>query len=183
MSGEASGNIENLSEKSDVNFATASFGQGITATPIQIVQAIGAIANGGTIMKPYIVDKIVTPEKKGEVRSPQVVRQIIAPKTAHQLTAMMVSVIEKSVTHGAVIEGYDLAGKTGTAQMPDPEKGGYSEDVVHSFVGFGPASDPQFLIFIKIERPRGIRFAESTLSEPFRDLAEFILHYYEIPPE
>ncbi len=183
LAGEAAGSIENLSEKREVNYATASFGQGITVTPIQMVQAIGAIANGGTMMKPYVVERIVRDGAADDVVLPRAVGQMVQSKAAFQLSAMMTSVVEHGFDRLAVLRGYDLAGKTGTAQIPDPKKGGYSDEVIHSFVGFGPSSDPRFVIFMKLERPRGVRFASTSLARPFRDLSEYILRYYNIPPD
>ncbi|MBI4128948.1 MAG: penicillin-binding protein 2 [Parcubacteria group bacterium] len=183
VSAEATGSIVNILSGRDVNYATASFGQGISATPIQLVAAIGAIANGGMRMKPYVAEKFVVSGGSDTIQEPVAVEQVLSPRAAHQLTAMMTNVVDRGYDRLARIPGFTLAGKTGTAQIPDPENPGYLDESIHTFVGFGPSTDPRFLIFLTIERPRGVRFASTSLAPVFRELAEFIIAYYGIPPD
>jgi len=178
---EAIGDIDNLDQKQKIYLATASFGQGVTVTPIQMVNAVGAIANKGKLMKPYLIDAVIR-EGKQIVREPEFIRQVISPNTASSLTAMMVAVCEQGYGKGARVEGYYVAGKTGTAQIPR-KGGGYSEEMIHSFIGFAPATDPKFVALIKFDQPQKGRFAESTAVPVFAQLAEFILDYYNIPPD
>jgi cell division protein FtsI/penicillin-binding protein 2 len=182
LAGETLGDISSLEILNDVYTFTASFGQGITVTPIQMITAFGAIANDGKLMKPYLVDEIIDHEGKSTKILPQQIRQVISPRAAILLKAMLVSVINSGHSKMAGVKGYHLAGKTGTAQVSD-EGGGYSEDRFnHSFVGFGPVDDPEFVILIKLNNPQGARFASESTAPIFRKLSEFILKYYEIPP-
>jgi len=95
---------------------------------------------------------------------------------------MMISTIENSYDRKAQVKGYDVAGKTGTAQVPDPDSGGYSDKTIHTFVGFAPAFDPKFIVLIKIDNPKGINFASDSITPVFRRLAEYMFNYFEIPP-
>ena len=164
-----------------INFATASFGQGIEMTSIQLVRAYCAIANGGKLIKPYLVEKILENGTQIEEIQPEVSSSIISSKTARQLTAMLVSVVENGFAKGARIPGYYIAGKTGTAQVA--EGGVYSPDKsIQTFVGFAPAFDPKFLILIKLDNPKA-KTAEYSAVPIFHDLAEYIIHYWQIPPD
>jgi len=181
LPGEVSGDISNLYSGRKINFLTASFGQGIAVTPIQLVNAYSAIANGGKLMKPYVVEKIVKEGGREEITQPEIVAIPISDKTATKIKSMLVSVVDNGFDK-ARINGYDVAGKTGTAQIPDG-KGGYLDDkYIHDFVGFAPAFDPKFVILIKIDKPKGITFAADSLSPTFREITQFLLNYYNIPP-
>ena len=162
--------------------APTSFGQGIAVTPLQALNSVNVLANGGKLLQPRIVDRIVSSDGTEQVSAPTEVRQVIEPHTAEQLSAMMVSVLENGVATLARVPGYYLAGKTGTAQVPD-ERGRYSPDrKIISFVGFGPLEDPQFSILVKLDNPAGLSFASGTAAPMFRNIAEKLLHYYQIPP-
>lgn len=181
LPGEVPGDISNLYSGRKINFLTASFGQGIAVTPIQLINVYSAIANGGKLMRPYVVEKIIKEGGKEEVTQPEIVAIPISEKTAMKLKSMLVSVVDNGFDK-ARINGYDIAGKTGTAQIADG-KGGYLDDeYIHDFVGFAPAFDPKFVILIKIDRPKGITFAADSLSPTFREITQFLLNYYEIPP-
>lgn len=182
--GEASGNIVNLFSGREINLATISFGQGITATPLSLLAAIGAIANQGKLMQPFIVEKIIKADGREIVIQPKVIIEAISGKSASDLTKILVSVAENGFDKRASVPGYNVAVKTGTAQIPDLEKGGYSEEgTIHTFVGFAPAFNPKFVILIKLDKPKGIRFASDSLSQSFRRLTEYLLNYFEIPPQ
>ncbi len=172
LTGEISGNLRSLSPKaSDINYAAASFGQGVAVTPIELISAIGAIANGGHLMRPYLNSALV----------PKEIRTVIGQKAASQTTQMMVSALEKA--NVGKIASYQLAGKTGTAQVANPKGGGYLADIFnHTYVGFGPTSDPRFIILIKLNET-SVSLAGGTVVPAFRELAQFILNYYNIPPD
>ncbi|MEX1064224.1 MAG: penicillin-binding protein 2 [Candidatus Paceibacterota bacterium] len=182
LSGEVSGNISNLFSGRDINFATASFGQGIAVTPLQLINAYSAIANGGKLMRPYVVDGIIRPDGSRTKTEPEIIGSPISEKTATQMKSMLIDVVDKGFDK-ARIKGYDVAGKTGTAQIPDAA-GGYLENdqFIHDFVGFAPAYSPRFVILIKIDKPQGIRFASDSLSPAFGDIARFLIRYFNIPP-
>ncbi|MEK7193841.1 MAG: penicillin-binding protein 2 [Patescibacteria group bacterium] len=171
LPGELKGNINNLKKNRDINFATASFGQGVSVTPIGLITAVSALANDGVLMKP-----LITSDEK-----PQVLRKVISSETAKAVTRMMVSAVKKNVI--ADIPNYSVAGKTGTAFIPDFVKGGYTDDVINTYAGFAPASQPEFTILIKLTKPAGAPLAGQTVVPAFRELAEFILNYYNISPD
>ncbi|OPL12002.1 MAG: hypothetical protein AVO34_01950 [Firmicutes bacterium ML8_F2] len=183
LAGEIGGNISNLYTGREMNLANISFGQGITVTPLGLITALAAIANRGELMHPFIVEKIVYPNGREEVTSPSSVKEVISQKTAENLVKMMVSVVDNGFGKPAKIDGYSIAGKTGTAQVPDFEVGGYSDETIHTFVGFAPAFDPEFIILIKLDKPHGIRFASDSVSPVFKELAKYLFNYLEIPPQ
>jgi len=180
---ESAGNIESLKKKGEVFTATASFGQGITATPLQMVQAFSAIANGGKLISPYIIEEIK--EFNGNVIKPErpLAKQIISSKTATLLTGMLVNVVEKGEGTKARVPGYYIAGKTGTAQIADYVHGGYSNKTNHSFIGFAPIKDPIYIMVIKFENPKKGSFASVTTAPLFSRLSKFILDYYHVVPD
>jgi len=181
LTGEEIGDISNLERKQDIYLATASFGQGISVTTMQMVNAVGAIANKGKLMKPHVVHSTI---KDGQIDiwEPETIRQVISPSIAASLTAMMVSVCENGYGSKAKVDGYYVAGKTGTAQVAK-STGGYSEDVIHTFIGFAPATNPKFVALVKIDNPQQGNFADSTAVPTFGKLAEFIIKYYNLPPD
>lgn len=181
--GELAGNISNLSLGRDVDYATASFGQGIAMTPLQIAMGMAAIANDGLLMRPYIVEKLVDDSGAEEIRRPQEVRRVISPESSETLTRMLVSAVRNGFENRAGVKGYFVAGKTGTAQIPFQDRRGYSDDVIHTFVGYAPAFQPRFLVLLELVKPRGNRFAANTLTPVFHNLAQFMLNYYEVPPD
>lgn len=181
LPGEVNGDINNLYSGRKINYLTASFGQGIAVTPIQLINAYSAIANGGKLMRPYVVEKIIKEGGSEEVTKPEIVSIPFSEKTSSKLKSMLVGVVDNGFDK-ARIKGYDIAGKTGTAQIPDG-KGGYDEhEFIHNFLGFAPAYDPKFVILIKMDRPKGVQFAADSLSSTFREVAQFLINYYKIPP-
>jgi cell division protein FtsI/penicillin-binding protein 2 len=180
---ENKGNLDNLKANILINFHTASFGQGISVTPIQLVQAFTAIANGGKMMKPFLVQSKIFPDGRAEENRGEVVGEPISSKTANTVAAMMVNVVENGHGKRAQVPGYYIAGKTGTAQVPKKNNRGYEENNnIGSFIGFGPVEDPKFLALVRINHPRTVQFAESTAAPAFGELADFILHYYQVKP-
>lgn len=181
LPGEVSGDITNLYSGRRINYLTASFGQGIAVTPLQLINVYSTIANGGKLMRPYVVDKIIKDGGEEIITKPEIISIPISDKTAVKLQSMLVGVVDNGFDK-ARISGYDVAGKTGTAQLPDG-KGGYSEnEFIHNFVGFAPAYNAQFTILIKMDKPKGIQFAADSLSPTFKEIAAFLINYYGIPP-
>ncbi|NCN22203.1 penicillin-binding protein 2 [Candidatus Falkowbacteria bacterium] len=181
LGAESPGNINNLLKNriKEIDAATASFGQGIAVTPLQMVMSYQAIANKGVLMKPYVVKKIINNGVE-EIINPKKVREVISPETAATVSAMLVNIVEKGHSKRAKIEGYYLGGKTGTAQIATV--GGYKKDEwLHTFIGVAPIDDPAFVMLVKIDSPKGVQYAEGSTVPLWRDIAEFILRYYQIP--
>ncbi len=183
MEGERPGNIDSLYRPGDIFRATASYGQGITATPLQMVTSFSAFANNGIMMEPRILKEIRT--KNGGVKTidPKAVRQVIKPQTAATISAMMVSAIENGYGQSARVEGYRIAGKTGTAQITNTETGEYDEvRTNHSFIGYGPIGNPKFVMIVKLEAPTAAEYSDSTAAPIFGDIAKLILRHLQVPP-
>jgi len=180
ISNETAGDISNLDKKGKIYTAVASFGQGLTVTPIQLAVAYSTIANKGQMMKPYIVEEIRYTNGKRETTIPKIIDTVISPRAAKLTTGMMVSVIENGHSKGSRLAHYYLAGKTGTAQIAGA--GGYTNITNHTFAGFGPANDPKIVLIIKFEAPERL-WADSTSGVVFKDIMSFALQYYNIPYE
>jgi len=177
MDSEAAGNISSLDKKGDIYAAQASFGQGLTVTPLQLAVAYSTIANQGQAPTPYLVKEIDHPDGRREKFEPKIFSQVISPRAAKLLTGMLTSVVEKTYAASVRLPNYYLAGKTGTAQIPGP--GGYREETNHTFAGFGPVADPRFVVVVRFEAPQR-QWAEATSAAVFKDLAKFALDYYGI---
>lgn len=161
------------------DLATNSFGQGVATTPLQMCVAAAAIANGGSLVKPYIVDHMLDGDTVVSRTKPIIIRQVISGKAARETTELMVSVIDGEVQQAAV-PGYTVAGKTGTAQIP--VAGGYDpSDTIASFVGFAPADDPRFVILVKLDRP-SLHRGSRTAAPVFREIAVELLQLLGVPP-
>jgi cell division protein FtsI/penicillin-binding protein 2 len=160
--------------------ASNSFGQGMSATPLQVAVAMSAIAAEGNLMVPHILAEVIAPGSPPLPATPRVRRQVIAPSTARTVRELLVDVVDENVPHAA-IPGYSVGGKTGTSQIPVP--GGYDpEDTIASFCGFLPAGEPRVLILTKVDRPKGIR--GSDVAAPlFRKVAEAAIAALDIPPD
>ncbi|HEU0050875.1 MAG TPA: penicillin-binding protein 2 [Patescibacteria group bacterium] len=181
---EAKGNISSLSKPGAIWAATASYGQGISVSPIQLVAAYAALGNGGKLVKPYIVQSVIHPDGSREDMKPQTIGQIIDPRTSRLISAMLVNVVEKGHGKRAGVPGYYVAGKTGTAQVPNPNGKGYlANATIGSFAGYAPADNPKFVMLVKIDHPRAVDWAESSAAPTFGDLAKFLLNYLQVPPE
>ncbi len=181
--GEASGDISGVATLRDINSFTASFGQGISVTPLQLVNAFSAIANGGELMKPYLVEKIITSNGEEIETKPQEIRRVISREASLDLTRMLVSVVKNGHGKKAGVPGYLVAGKTGTAQVPKKSGGGYEENQhIGSFVGFAPAYDPKFVMLVKLDNPKSVEWAESSAAPTFGEMAKFMLDYFGVEP-
>ncbi|KKP32340.1 MAG: hypothetical protein A2312_04915 [Candidatus Staskawiczbacteria bacterium RIFOXYB2_FULL_32_9] len=169
-----------LKEAREINLATSSFGQGIEMTPIQLVTAFSAIANGGKTVKPYILEKIVN-NKEEKKTNTIVLSQVFSKETAIEVTNMLISVVDNGFGKGAKILGYYTAGKTGTAQVPI--RGGYDANkTIQSFIGFSPALNPKFLILVKLDNPK-VPASSISATPIYKKLAEYIINYWQIPPD
>lgn len=186
LDSESSGNLNNLYRKfgQEINVATASFGQGINVTTLQMAMAFGILANDGKLMKPYLVEEIVSPDGSRIKAEPQVVNQVISPQAARTVGGMLVNVVEDGHGKKAGVDGYYVAGKTGTAQVPSKDGRGYLANVnIGSFAGYAPVEDPVFVMVVRIDHPRGVVWAESSAAPLFGEIANFILKYKQVPAQ
>ena len=184
LPGESAGNISNLKNlKSHIQFFTASYGQGLTVTPLQILNAYSAIANGGNLMKPQIVEKIIHSDGKEEVIKPEIIRRVIKEETALQTKEMLRSVVVNGHGKRAAVLGYSVGGKTGTAQVAKKDSVGYEEGMsIGSFAGMAPLENPRFTVIVKIDNPKDVEWAESSAAPAFGEVMKFLLNYYNVEP-
>ena len=184
LPGEASGRIQNLRKWGDIELATISFGQGISVTAIQLATALSSIANGGYLMKPYIVKKILSPDGKVLLeKKPEVLKRVVSYDTASKVTEILEQVVKNGTGKNARISGYRIAGKTGTAQMPNSQTGTYYEDrYLSSFIGFAPADDPRLALVVIVENPRKHTYGGVVAAPIFKSITEKVLFYMRIPP-
>ncbi|MBN2645484.1 MAG: transpeptidase family protein [Desulfuromonadaceae bacterium] len=184
--GEGTGILRRPADWFEVDLAAISFGQGVTVTPLQLAMATSAIVNGGRLMKPYLVEKVVDPRSGSEsLRRPEIVRQVLKPEVAEQVREMMVRVTDDDGTgQRAQVEGFQVGGKTGTAQKVDPLTGTYSPDKhIVSFVGFAPASAPRLTILVTLDEPHGETYGGIAAAPVFARIAEQSLRYLRVPAE
>jgi cell division protein FtsI/penicillin-binding protein 2 len=182
---ETKGLVGNLKSGRDIEYATASFGQGVAVTPINMTQMLAVLGNGGVLVTPHIVKEIDYEFGFSNELTQDVPTRVIREETSEEITRMLVEVTDTALRGGAVkMDGYSIAAKTGTAQIADPENGGYYEDkYLHSFFGYFPAYNPEFLVFLYVINPREVRYASETLTNPFMDITKFLINYYEILPD
>ncbi len=184
---ELAGEVKGFVKKPDsynVDYANMSFGQGISVTNLQLVNAVSAIANGGTLYKPYIVDKETKANGEIVLSKPSVVRNdVMSRQSAAELAEMMKQVVQRGSGWPARTPGYSIAGKTGTAQVPKPDGTGYEDSKnIGSFVGFAPVEDPRFVLLVRVNYPRVDGFAEKTTVPAFAEVARQLFMYYQIAP-
>ncbi len=185
LSGEAAGNVRTpQSDPFDwtaLDLATNSFGQGITVTPLQLVMALDAIANGGTLLKPQFVKEIDGPTGEQQVQ-PEVVRQVISPQTSRTLLDMMGVVADSISSNLLSVPGYDIGGKTGTAQVADPNGGYKANTYISSFAGIAPLEDPQLVVLVKVDEAKDGLTGSAVAAPVFSAIAQKVLPYLDIPP-
>lgn len=188
---EQSPDIRPKKDWKEIDLATSSFGQGISATPLQIIRAVGAIANGGKLMEPHIVTEIkdgdsgLFVQKNSFVIKPRLISKVVSEESANQVKEMMVKAVDLGEAQFyKKFEGvgrYKIAGKTGTAQIPvaghyDPTK------TIASFVGFAPADDPKFVMLVRFQEPTASIFGADTAAPTFFSIARELFTYYGIAP-
>ncbi|MFA5961808.1 MAG: penicillin-binding protein 2 [Parcubacteria group bacterium] len=180
---EVSGNLTNLKNpKRSIEFFTASFGQGITVTPLQLISAYNAIANNGILLKPQIIDKVMHDDGSVTQIAPEEVRRVISQQSAYETTQMLRSVVTDGHGKQADVPGYLVGGKTGTAQVVGPS-GGYEDGMnIGSFAGFAPTDNPKFTMLVRLDDPKAVEWAESSAAPTFGELMKFLLEYYHIEP-
>ncbi len=176
--------VRSLQSKEEVNYATASFGQGIALTPIATIRALATLANGGYLVTPYVAEEVVYKNgtRKKIIRDEPI--QTLKTESSDVITRMLINVVDTELAQGSKsMKEYSVAAKTGTAEIPK-QGGGYREDVyLHSFFGYYPAYDPKFIVLLYQVHPKGALYASQTLTEPFFDIAYSLLSYFSVPPD
>ncbi|MDD2486978.1 MAG: penicillin-binding protein 2 [Candidatus Gracilibacteria bacterium] len=183
LEGEVFGKIQPYEKWSKAKLFTQSFGQGITSTVLQMATAYSVLANGGVYMQPYIVDSITLPNGQIINNAPTPIRRVIKEETSKQIIAMLTEGANIGFAKKGGVEGYDMAGKTGTSQIASKGKYevGTAGHTITSYGGFGPSSNPKFVMIVKIDRPRSAVYAETTSSALYSRIAKYLLNYYSIP--
>jgi cell division protein FtsI (penicillin-binding protein 3) len=161
-----------------------SIGQEISVTAVQILSAFAAIANGGRLMQPQIVRAVLDAQgREASVFEPKAVRQVISPETARELTTIMTAVVREGTGHNAAIPGYEVAGKTGTAQKMDPATRRYSHAPgILSFVGFAPADDPRMAMIVLLDEPKNEKWGSEAAAPIFSAIGREALRHMNVPP-
>ncbi len=179
LPGEAGGLVKHPKEWGRRSLASISMGQEIGVTPIQMVSAVAALANGGVLMKPYVVSEVRDAQGKSLRQFlPQVKRRVVSPETARTVTSILEGVVTDGTGAKAAIPGFRVAGKTGTAQKIDPRTGAYSSTLfVGSFVGFVPADNPRLAMIVVIDEPQGESWGGTVAAPVFRRVGEQVLNY------
>ena len=182
---EATPLVSNLKAGTDIDIATAAYGQGIAVSPVGMARALSVIANGGYVVTPHLVKEIDYTD--GSVKKIDALKTgpVLRPETVQEVKGMLVKVVDISLANGAIKKDhYTMAAKTGTAEIADHVHGGYYPDrYLHSFFGFFPAYSPRFIVFLYQVYPKGAQYASETLTKPYDDLATFLINYYNIQPD
>ncbi|OGH10545.1 MAG: hypothetical protein A2857_00465 [Candidatus Levybacteria bacterium RIFCSPHIGHO2_01_FULL_36_15] len=181
LEGEESSRIRDKKDWYPIDLATASFGQGISVNPMQLLTAVSSIANGGNLIKPFVVSQIITEDGKKIDIKPQITRRVISEITAKIVTQMMVNAVENGEAKWTKLDNYKVAGKTGTAQIPI--QGHYDpKETIASFVGFFPADNPKVSMLVLVHKPKTSIYGAETAAPIFFSIARDLVNYYSIPP-
>jgi cell division protein FtsI (penicillin-binding protein 3) len=184
--GETPGSLLPMARWTEIDAVTICFGQGVSVSALQLAVAVSAVANNGLMMKPYLAQKI-TDSEGHTIQSiePTPLRRVISAENASRLTRMMMRTVEEGGTGvQAAVMGYDVAGKTGTAQKADPAGGGYAADkYMASFVGFAPAKHPAIAVLVAIDEPQKEHYGGVVAAPVFSRIVREALKYLKIPPE
>jgi len=170
--GEDPGVVPAYEDWSGSSIGNIPIGQGLTVTPLQLVAGYAALANGGRLVTPHVTEREVEPGPR-----------VISEETSDIVGTMLQGVVSDGSGHLAQIPGYTVAGKTGTSQKVDPETGAYTTRYVSSFVGFVPATDPEFVMLVAVDEPQTTYWGELTAAPVFKDVMGFALGYYNVPPD
>ncbi len=181
---ELPGEVHPWRDWSDALLKTASFGQGVSATPLQMIVASAALANGGKLIRPTIVDRVVHPDGSVDYSETVVIDQVITPQTAETITAMLVSSATRGFANAGKPVGYIVAGKTGTSQIAGP--GGRYEtgtgSTIASYIGYDPSPMSRFVVLVKLDRPKGSVHGATAAAPLFKEMSGFLFKYYGVPP-
>lgn len=185
LPGEVHGLMSPIKTGRQVEFDTASFGQGIAMTPIETVRALATLANGGYLVTPHLGKAITYDTGITRALGWGEPVQVLKPDTSTTISRMLTTVVDTALANGKdKLDHYSVAAKTGTAQIANPNGGGYYADrYLHSFFGYFPSFDARFVVFLFAVAPQGAPFASQTWAPPFHELTQFLINYYNIPPD
>lgn len=179
--------VSNLKTNRDLELAQASFGQGIALTPITTIRALAALANGGSLVTPHLVKSIhykIGTSNTLKYPTADEAPRVIKPETSEEVSRMLTYSVDNVLREGSLrLPNYSMAAKTGTAQIPSPHGGYYTDRYLHSFFGYFPSYDPQFIVFLYTYYPKDVQYASETLTETFINMSKFMINYYDIPPD
>lgn len=176
--------LGNLSKREQIGYDTAAYGHGIAETPMQMIRALGALANGGVMVAPHLVSAVKLDSGLTRMLDWSATTPVFSASAVRQTAVMMTAVVDEKLQDGkAMIPTMSVAAKTGTAQLTNG-RGGYATDrFLHSFVGFFPSYNPRFIILLYTIDPQHVTYAADTLSPSFLDLVRFLIDYYAVPPD
>jgi stage V sporulation protein D (sporulation-specific penicillin-binding protein) len=185
LPGEVHGLTQNLNSNRQVEFDTASFGQGVAVTPIETIRALSTLANGGYLVTPHLGKAITYDTGVTRPLSWPAPQQVLKPDTAVTVSRMLTTVVDTALANGKdKLDHYSVAAKTGTAQIANPAGGGYYTDrYLHSFFSYFPSYDARFVILLYAVYPKGAPYASETWAPPWHDLVQFLINYYNLPPD
>jgi len=184
LPGEGHALLSNLTKPQQIGYDTAAYGQGIAETPVQMIRALGSLANGGVMVEPHLVNAVRL--NSGIVRKLEWSERVpvFSAEAVRETTTMMTALVDEKLEGGkAKIPTMSVAAKTGTAQLTDGRGGYYTDRFFHSFVGFFPSYNPKFIILLYTNDPKGVEYASETLDATFLDLVHFLIDYYQVPPD
>jgi cell division protein FtsI/penicillin-binding protein 2 len=182
LPGVSSGLLRKRGSWTDYSLASISFGHEIAVTPLQMVAALSAIANGGTLMEPHITKALMRDGKIVKQIKPKKIRRVISKKTSQQMMEILKFVVKNGTGKNAAVEGFDVAGKTGTAQKFITRTKSYSKtEFVSSFIGYAPADAPRLVILVMIDNPKGVHWGSVVAAPVFREIAKKSLRYLNVP--
>ncbi|MGH2403562.1 MAG: peptidoglycan D,D-transpeptidase FtsI family protein, partial [bacterium] len=183
LPGEAAGLVPPPAEWQGSRLHTAGFGQGISATPLQMLMAGAVLANDGVLVRPRVLRTARDPEGRTlAVPATETLRQVIAPEVARAVLTMLEDAVEQGTGMQARIDGYRVAGKTGTAQKPSPHGGYLSDNYIVSFLGIVPSDRPHLAVLVMLDGPRGVHYGGTTAAPIFRAAAAQMLWHLRVPP-
>ncbi|MCA9349980.1 penicillin-binding protein 2 [Candidatus Saccharibacteria bacterium] len=170
-------------DSSNFDYANMTFGQGISVTSLQMIRALAIFANGGNLVRPYLVGSVSYPDGKEKIFEPKIEQAVITPEVSSQVKAMMEAVVSPSASgYNAVVPGYRIGGKTGTAQVPDGQGGYRTDQYNHTFIGFQSDPNSKFIILVRLRVPASQGYSASTSAKAFAELAKKLFDYYQIAP-